>query len=106
MEGLTLSVTVMENVHGALTLLQESLAVQITGVIPAGKVDPEGGTQVITGDGSQLSVAVTGKLTTEPPVPEQGTVMGDGQLVITGGVSSSTVMVWLRLCTFPQTSVA
>ena len=39
-------------------LFTESFAVQLTGVVPSGKLDPDGGVQVIV-TGLQLSVAVT-----------------------------------------------
>ena len=48
--------------HDAVLLLA-SRAVQLTVVRPAGKVDPEGGVQVITGAGSQRLVEVRLKVT-------------------------------------------
>jgi hypothetical protein len=77
-------------------LPEASVAVQVTVVVPTGKVEPEGGTQATVTPG-QLSAAVGGgKVTTEPLVAGQvGAVTATtlvGQ-VIEGGCVSLTVMV-------------
>jgi hypothetical protein len=56
--GLTLSTTVTWKVPGALVLPALSLAVQLTVVVPTGKVLPEAGAQVTVGLGSTESVTV------------------------------------------------
>jgi hypothetical protein len=89
--GLTLSVTVTVKVQGALTLPHESCAVLVTVVTPSGKWKPDGGMEVMMGDPSQLSFAVTVKLTTVPPVPVHATVIEGGQVTV-GGVLSILVV--------------
>ena len=54
----------------------------------------------------QLSVAVTLVLSAGATALEHDTVVSAGKVLITGAVSSSTVMVWLRLLLLPQESVA
>jgi hypothetical protein len=60
---------------------------------------------VITGDGSQLSVAVAVPVLDGSIGSWQFTVIFAGQ-VITGGVISCTVMVWMQVLKLPQLSVA
>jgi hypothetical protein len=76
-------------------LLEASVAVQLTVVVPAGKVEPEGGVQTTVGV-PQLSVAVTMKLAVAPvAIGQEATAaafMLPGQLS-TGGVLSVTVTV-------------
>ena len=43
--------------------LEVSVAVQLTVVVPFGKLDPEAGEQITVGLGSQLSLAVAMKVT-------------------------------------------
>jgi hypothetical protein len=69
----------------------ESVAEQVTLVVPRGNVEPDAGTQVMLEGGSgpsTSSVAVTVKLTGAPDGPEQPTTMSAGQ-VTTGGVISA-----------------
>lgn len=56
--GFWLSVTVTVKVQGADILLEASVAVQLTVVVPTEKLDPEAGVQVTTNPVGQLSVAV------------------------------------------------
>src|SRR5580658_2702671 len=58
------AVTVTLNVHEAV-FPAPSTAVQTTGVVPTGKIEPEAGTQVTVVVGEQVSVAVgVGNVTT------------------------------------------
>jgi hypothetical protein len=56
------SITVTSNVAVA-ELPEESVAVQVTTVVPKGKKEPDGGSHVTIGEGSVSSVAVTVKST-------------------------------------------
>ena len=49
--------TVTVNEH-ELVFIDESVAVQVTVVVPTTKLEPDGGTQATVGGGGQLSVAV------------------------------------------------
>jgi hypothetical protein len=64
-----------------------SRAVQVTLVVPTGKLAPEGGTQVTAGLGDPASLAVAVKLTTAPPGPVASRVMLPGTIT-TGAVVS------------------
>ena len=61
-DGASLSLTVTLKLHDAV-LPDVSVAVHVTEVVPFGKVDPEGGAQLLVTPG-QLSVAVAEKVTT------------------------------------------
>jgi len=87
-----------------LALPQASVAVAVTVVIPVLKNEPDGMSVVTTGLGSQSSVAETSKDTCVPPRPPD-TAISCGQ-VITGGVVSTTVIVWTQVETLPHSSVA
>ena len=79
---------------------------QVTVVMPFGKVEPEGGVQVGVSVPSQLSVAVAVKFTTaEQSPPAVPVVIGEGQ-VTTGATPSLTVTVNEQLPGFPAESVA
>ena len=65
-----------------------STAVQSTVVRPTGKLEPDGGTQVTTGAGSQSSVAVTVKLTPAAHWPANAITIGLVGPVRTGGAVS------------------
>jgi hypothetical protein len=49
--------TVTRKVH-AFVFIDESVAVQVTVVVPTAKLEPDGGTQLAVGAGGQLSVGV------------------------------------------------
>ena len=90
-----------------LLLPLASVAVHVTVVVPMGKVLPEGGTQLIVGWGSQVSVAVAVKVTLalehwpgSTPMPKL-----PGQ-VIDGAIVSRTVTVKLQKMRRPLESVA
>src|SRR6266516_1308888 len=74
-----------------LALPEASTAVQVTFVQPSENRLPEGGTQVIVGDGSQLSVAVTAYFTRAPLGFAQRIKMLLGQLMTGGSRSRRTV---------------
>ena len=74
----SLTVTVNEQLPG---LDDESVAVQLTVVMPFGNVEPEVGLQTGVSEPSQLSVAVAVKLTTaEQRPPDVPVVIGEGQV--------------------------
>ena len=58
------------------------------------------------GAGSQLSEAVAEPVLAGSVLSSHSTVMLAGQRVITGGVLSSTVMVWAQVLLLPHASVA
>jgi hypothetical protein len=82
-------------------LREVSVAVQVTVVVPCGKVDPEGGLQTTVGT-PQLSVAAGAKVTT---AGQAALVMGAGQMIF-GGSVSLTVTVKLHVAVLPDVSVA
>ena len=69
-----------------------SLAVQLTVVVPTPNVDPDAGAQLTEGLASQVSVAVTVKLTVAKLGPVHSVVRLD-EHVIVGAVESRTVTV-------------
>jgi hypothetical protein len=78
--------------------------VQVTVVVPNGKVEPDGGTQVTVGLG-QLSVTVAVKVTVAPAALVAAVVMFAGQK-IAGGIASTTVTVVVQVVELPASSVA
>jgi hypothetical protein len=88
-----------------LRLLFASVAVQVTLVVPRGKVLPRAGEQTTTGFVSQASAAVAAKVATAPA----GLVHSSTRLelqTITGGVVSTTVTVNVQELRFVCASVA
>jgi hypothetical protein len=80
------------------------MAVACTGVTPIGNTLPQGGvTKRLTGE--QLSLAVTTQGTTAPFSSWNSTVMGAGQTMV-GGVVSTTVTVWLHVAVLVAPSTA
>jgi hypothetical protein len=67
-----------------------SVLEQVTMLVPMGKSDPDGGSQLTDTFVSQLSIALMRKWTIAPVRLEQGTRISDGQK-ISGGVVSRTV---------------
>ena len=97
-------VTVMVKVHDA-TLVQVSVAVQFTVLVPTGKGEPEGGVQLVEVT-AQLSVADAAKVTLLEVTPlATDTAMLAGH-TITGGMVSRTVMVRVAEVVLVQLSVA
>jgi hypothetical protein len=93
------------NVHWALFPLA-SVAVQVTCVVPSGKMLPEAGLQTTVGDASQLSLTDSvGNVTDAPLGLVQSTVTSSGQ-VIDGAVTSCTVTLNVHWALFPLASVA
>jgi len=100
-----LALTVMVKVQ-VLVLPAASVAMQVTGVVPNGKVEPDGGLQLAVTPG-QLSVTIgAGKLTGKEfaPTAALATILA-GQ-VIAGGWESLTVTVNAHSLVFPDASVA
>lgn len=94
------TVTVNEQVA---VLPEASVAVQVTVVVPTGKVEPEGGTHTVVTPG-QLSEAVGGgKVTTAllPPMTGVTAVTLLGQVIV-GGCVSATVTVNEQLSPVPM----
>lgn len=90
--GLTVSFTVTVNVL-VVILLEASLAVIVTVVVPAGNAVPDAG-EAVTITPGQLSVAVVLNVTTLLQLLEAAfTVIFDGHEVITGFCMSFTIMV-------------
>ena len=75
-----------------LELPEASVAVHVTGVLPSGNCDPDGGVHFTFGFGSMLSVAVTVYLTVAPFLLVANAVTTSGSLS-TGGVVSPTLTV-------------
>src|SRR5262245_15360177 len=75
--------TTTGNAH-EVRLPDESVAVQVTIVVPRGKKLPEGGTQTTEGAGSRSSLAVTENDTNSPGLPSFGS-----SATTTGGHSSA-----------------
>ena len=82
---------------------------QLTVVVPTGKVEPEGGLQTADGVPPQLSVAVTVKLTGllvaigHEAAAVALTLLGQ---LSTGGVVSTNVMCCTQMDILPEESVA
>src|SRR5690242_9376646 len=100
MAGGVVSTTVTVKLQLAVLPLA-SVPVATTVVVPGGKTEPEAGTVVTVGFGSQLSTMPTVKVTAVPPTPRQAVTMFDGQ-VSTGGVKSPTVSTALELVAVPS----
>ena len=73
-------------------LAAESVAVQVTVVVPSGNVEPEGWSQLIVGTAPLSSVAVTVYETEAPAVLLASAVTGPGTVSV-GGVVSGTSKV-------------
>jgi hypothetical protein len=104
--GAVVSCTVTVKLQGVEWLPAASVAVQVTVVVPSGKLEPEFAEQLMLGFASTLSVAVTVKETVAAPPPVHSAVIFAGQ-VITGGVVSPTVTVnWHGVDRLPEPSLA
>src|SRR3989441_8790656 len=82
-----------------------SVAVQSTGVVPSGNMDPDDGLQVAVTGPSTMSVAPTENGTVAPPGPVASAVMSAGT-VSDGGVVSTTWIVKDAMPVLPWASVA
>ena len=80
------------NVFGAEVLPLASLATQVTVVVPTANLEPEAGSQVTTGFGSSLSVAVGSVYVTVVPVASVVAVaMSAGTAPSVGATVSASV---------------
>ena len=86
-------------------LFAESIAEQVTVVVPTAKVEPEAGEQVVANAPSTMSEADALKVAVAPDELVASFVMLAGT-VTTGEVVSRTVMVKILLPVLPATSVA
>lgn len=102
--GAALSATVTVKLPLAV-LLWESVAEQLTVVVPIGNVEPEAGEQIAAREPSTRSLAEAVKLTGAPEAFNAATVMLEGN-INAGGVVSTTVTVKLAVPVFPCVSVA
>jgi len=89
------------NVH-VVVLPEESTAMQVTDVVPAGNTDPDGGVHTTLGSGGQLSVAVGATYVTVAVVVNghdtcAAFVTPAGHPINTGGCVSFTVTVKLHI---------
>src|SRR5436190_3074804 len=82
-----------------------SVAVQVTVVVPIGKVALDAGVQATVGAGSTASVAAAANDTTAPPGEVASTANDVGKESV-GAVVSATVTTKLALALFPAASVA
>src|SRR6266581_3486310 len=83
----------------------ESVALQMTVIVPRPKTLPEAGVHVGTIEPSTISVAEAEKLTVAPEGPEASTIMVAGTVTI-GAVVSRTVTWKLPFTLFPRLSPA
>jgi hypothetical protein len=104
--GVVSRVTRTRNVQ-VVRLVQSSVAVQVTVVVPTGNRLPEAGAQATATLGSALSVAFgVGKVATAP-LAEQAVTFRPGGHVMLGGVTSrATVTVKVHVVRLVQSSVA
>jgi uncharacterized protein YwlG (UPF0340 family) len=98
-DGAVVSTTSTVNVHGREVLLLSSEAVQLTVVMPMGKVLPEAGVHMTVGVVSHVSVAVGAVYITVAPagLVHSTPVMLAGQAPSVGGVVSTTCTVKLHM---------
>jgi hypothetical protein len=94
--GATRSTTLTVNVPGADVLLDASVAVQETVVVPSGNIWPEEWSHETDGEGSIASVAVTEKVTAAPAGPRASATIGPGRDRV-GGVASARLTVTVKL---------
>src|ERR1035441_1199548 len=88
-----------------LVLLEASVAVQVTGVVPMGNKVPDGGVQVVATDAEHASVAVGVKKTVAPVSLVNSTTWFVGQ-TSNGGVVSTTTTVRMAVPTIPMELLA
>src|SRR5213594_1213108 len=102
--GFSVSLTV--TVKTQLSVFPEaSVAVQVTAVVPFGKLEPEGGVEVRVTPG-QLSLAVAEYVTTAEHWPGSVLVTMSAGQAIFGFSVSLTVTLKTQLSVFPEASVA
>jgi hypothetical protein len=103
-DGFVVSWTVTLN-EALPVLLDESVAEQVTFVVPTAKVSPDEGEQLGVSDPDTVSLADAEKVTTAPDGPVASCVSGEGT-VTSGGVVSCTVTVKDSDVVFESESVA
>ena len=102
--GASVSLTVTLKVQVS-ALPEASVAIQVTGVVPTGKTEPEAGVQLIVAPG-QLSLTLEEKFTTALHKPESLlTIISAGQIA-TGASVSFTVTLNVQVSALPEASVA
>src|SRR2546422_179310 len=84
--GVVSRTVIVENAEP--TLLAASVAVQVTAVVPNGKVEPEDGEQVRVRDPLTRSVAEAENVATAPAGPVASKVTGNPDIDTSGGVVS------------------
>jgi hypothetical protein len=94
------------NVYGALGLPAASLAVQLTVVVPTGKVLPEAGVHVTVGCASTVSVAVGVKVTTAPEALEAYALMSVGTVKVGAAESLTVTLNVFGVLVLPVASLA
>ena len=91
-------------VPGAELLLDASVAVHVTVVVPTGNSEPDAGLQLTVGLGSLLSVAVAENVTIAPAELVACVVMSPGTVrvgaVVSGGGVAAEVTVTVALALF------
>ena len=87
--GGVVSETVTVKLPLAEVLPAASFAVQLTVVVPSGKVEPEAGEHVTVGEGSMASVAVAVNVTTAPDALVAAAVMFPGTVQLPARVVST-----------------
>jgi hypothetical protein len=102
--GAVVSRTVTEKLHVAV-LPPLSVAVQVTVVVPIGKVLPLAGLHVTVGFGSHASEPLAVKVTAAPLGLVHSATMSAGQVTV-GATSSRTVTEKLQVALLPESSVA
>ena len=107
MTGATSSFTLTLNMH-VDELPAASVMVYVTNVDPTGKKSPGVWLDVIVGEVEQLSVAIGGFQETLAPQDKlfMGTEMSEGQLLMAGGVLSTTITLNMQVVLLPESSVA
>ena len=83
-----------------------SVAVQVTVVVPIGKVEPELGVQIEVSEPLTMSVADAEKVATAPLGPVASRLAGSPENEIVGGVVSTIVILKVAVALLPEKSVA
>src|SRR5438105_14977316 len=102
MTGASQSFTVTVKLHEA-ELLDVSVAVQVTVVVPSGNAVPDGGLQLLAAPG-QLSLNEIGRATSRQNVPSSVEVGWLAGQVIVGFSQSFTVTVKVQVAELPDVS--
>jgi len=87
-------------------LPKASVVLQVTVVVPNGKVEPDAGEHVEGRDPLTMSGADAEKVATAPFGPVASRIVGSPDIMTTGGVVSTTVTMKLALALLFEESVA